>query len=144
MPAKAQAIHHTRAIAFNQDVRVLGQPEKKVAAELGLEVQRNASLVAVQRVEQNALSLDKWRRPPHVVAAVGFLDLDHVGAHVGEEHRAEGTRQQPGEVKDPDSAQWHASILTSPPAGEGAPDSPGGAPLGSHQLQRGQTSAPVR
>ena len=44
------------------------------------------------------------RRPPgaRVVAAVGALDLDHVGAEVAEAHRAQRSGEHPREVGDED------------------------------------------
>src|SRR5436189_196510 len=45
------------------------------------------------------------RRPADVVAQAGVLDLEHVGAEVGQQERAEATREQPGQVEDADAGQ---------------------------------------
>src|SRR5438309_1135148 len=39
-----------------------------------------------------------WHTARHV--ALGWLDLDHVGAEVGQQHRAEGPGERLGQVED--------------------------------------------
>ena len=50
-----------------------------------------------------------------LVAADGgcAVDADHVGAHVGEQHRGEGTRPDTGELDDPDTLEGtHGNVLS--------------------------------
>ena len=59
----------------------------------------DAALVAVPQHEGRALALDEGRRAADRIALRAF-DLDHVGAHVGELHAAERTRQMRRQVED--------------------------------------------
>ena len=56
------------------------------------------------------------RRPADVVAHAGVLDLQHVGAEVGQQQRAEPARQQPGEVEHLDVGERAHAALTPRPA----------------------------
>jgi len=78
-----------------------------------------AFLAAVDREEVAA----KSGAPVHAkhaayLAAAGRLHFDHLGAHVGEEHRGVGALLGDGEVEDADafewSGHWEASYLTAP------------------------------
>ena len=56
-----------------------------------LEVERERLLVAIEGLEELAVVRPKEIRPDaarHVAAACPMLDLDHLGAHVGEVARA--------------------------------------------------------
>src|SRR4029079_4161659 len=88
--------------------------QEHVAAGRVLEVQANRGLVAVEREEQGTLravvgSLVVRRGPAHVVAHAEVLDLDHLGAEVGQQQRAEAAGQQAREVEyaDPFERQTH-------------------------------------
>jgi hypothetical protein len=71
-----------------------------------LEVHRHAALVAVEDHERGRLALHlRLRVAPRVVAAGELLDLDHVRAHVGEEHPAGRARHDLGELDHLDSIQ---------------------------------------
>ena len=81
-----------------------------------LQVEREAALVAVDAEEVRAPAVADERPPrPRIVAGLGFLDLDHVGAHVAEQHRAERAGEDPGEVDDLETGErqggWHARIM---------------------------------
>src|SRR5690606_10456901 len=56
-------------------------------------------------------------RPADVVAHAGVLDLQHLGAEVGEEQRAEPARKQPGQVEDADVGQRQAAHAGSTATG---------------------------
>ena len=46
-----------------------------------------------------------------VVAVLRLLDLEHLGAHVAEHHRAERAGHNPREIDHPQSVQWrHAPV----------------------------------
>src|SRR5262249_25304258 len=58
-----------------------------------LEVDRDAALVAVHHQECGGLLADRWwHHAARVVAAWDFLELDDVGAHVGEHQAARRPR----------------------------------------------------
>ena len=105
--AHAEPVHHAGPERLEQHVVLAHQPQQHLAAALLLEVQPDRALAAVEREEQRRLrrvvgALVVGRRPADVVAHAGVLDLEHVGAEVGEQQRAEAARQQPGEVEDLD------------------------------------------
>ena len=87
-----------------------------LAPRVAAEVERDGLLVAVDRQEIRRLAVGQERRPhdAHRVAAVGILDLDHLGAQVREQHRAVRPREHAGEVEDADALEeLHA--LSAPP-----------------------------
>ncbi len=63
-----------------------------IARPLGmLEVERDAALVAIQHHERRRDAVDaRLAIAARIVAAGKLLDLDDVGAHVGEHHAARG------------------------------------------------------
>src|ERR1700693_3677260 len=102
VPTQTEALHHAGPVAFDEDVRGLQEEEEQLASLLRLQVQRDASLVSVDRLEQAALALHERRRPAHVVARAWLLNLDDVRPHFREEHRAEGAWQETGQVENSD------------------------------------------
>ena len=105
--ADAEAVEHPGAEGLEQHVGVAHQAQQHLAAPLVLEVDADRALVAVQGQEQRRAgarlgALVVRRRPAHVVAQAGVLDLDHVGAEVGQQQRAEPAGQQPRQVQHAD------------------------------------------
>jgi hypothetical protein len=88
----AQARGHSRPVAFEEDVGGLGQAQEHPAPAVGLEVQRQAAIVARENVARAHLGQR-------------IVDPDHVGPHVAEQHGAVGPGRQAGEVEDPDAGQ---------------------------------------
>ncbi len=90
--AGAEVLHH--------DVGAAGEllGERDVAGVL--EVEGDGALVAVdpEVVRRDAVAHGRLPRPG--VVAGGRLDLDHLGAEVGEQHRGVGAGQDPREVGD--------------------------------------------
>jgi hypothetical protein len=71
-----------------------------------LEVEGEAALAAVDGKKIGAFAVNKRRAPAAgVVALARLLDLDDVGAGIGERLRAMRTGQDPGEVDDLDPGQ---------------------------------------
>ena len=108
--AKTEALDRARAKAFDDEVGLLGEAAEDVAAGGGLEVERDASLAGVEFQEHTAAVAvrDVTGERPHParhVAAVGVLDLEDVGAVVGEQ--LGGVRPGDGlrEVEDADAFQ---------------------------------------
>jgi hypothetical protein len=74
---------------FRTHLRAGGEAAEGFAASVGLEVERRRSLVVVEGLEEMAVVLAEEMRPHGAggVAALGaVLDLDHLGAEVGEVH----------------------------------------------------------
>ncbi len=78
---------------------VVDQLPEDLEIVLVLEVEFESALVAVPQHERRRLALDERRRAPHRIA-LRALDLDDVGAHVGELHAAEGTGEMGREIED--------------------------------------------
>ena len=98
-----------RVLQSRQDaVRALDELQKKLAA-LGLaHVERDAALTAIGVLERERRLALRGRAIPVVVARPGHLDLDHVGAEVGERGRRKRTRHHAREIEDAD-AREHAA-----------------------------------
>ena len=96
---EAHAIDDTGSEVVDHHVGVFEHAAHNGETLLALEVEDDAALVAVEREERRRFAFDEGRAvAPGVVAAVGLFDLDDVCAHVGEEHGAEGTRENLAEV----------------------------------------------
>src|SRR5438477_207067 len=74
---------------------------------LVLEIERDAALVTVEREKARAvLALQaEAHRMPRRIAEPGRLDLDHIGAHVAEEHTRERAGHDLGDIEHPDSRE---------------------------------------
>src|SRR5204862_17370 len=73
------------------------RPEYRLARR-SLEVQGDALLVAVHGHEVRRLAAREGRPAPRVVALPRLFDLDDLGAHVAQNHRAEGSGKDAGEI----------------------------------------------
>ena len=70
------------------------QPLQAIDVGRAFDVQRDRSLGAVVAVETHRIAVDEGRAPqPRIVAAVGLLDLDHVGAEIGQDDAGQRSRQ---------------------------------------------------
>ena len=106
-PAQAEAVHDTGPVALDDHGRSRCERLEQVPTRLRLQVQGQRPLVPVQGVEDRPLAVDQGRVPAHVVTGSRLLDLDHVGALVREEHGAERSGKQAGEIENADSRQVH-------------------------------------
>ena len=88
------ARHQPGAERLDQHVGAAGELARERDVAGVAEVERQRALVAVEPEVVGRLAV-ALRRPPgaRVVAAVGPLDLDHVGAEVAEQHRGERARR---------------------------------------------------
>jgi len=91
-----EAPHRSRPEALEQHVGAQRQPPRQLAvARLG-QIQRDRALVAVEPQVVRRAALGPRRTPgAGVVAGARALDLDHLGAQVGERHRGEWAGQDP-------------------------------------------------
>jgi len=90
---EAELFERALAKVLDDDVCVSDEAPHDLESTRVFEVHREAALVAVQDHERHRLAVN--RRLPiaaHVVSARELLDLDHVGAHIGEQEAAGGTR----------------------------------------------------
>ena len=124
--ADPEPVEHAGAEAVEDDVVALDQAQQRLAPLLALEVEPDRALAAVEReVERRAraqllllVGAVVGRRPADVVAHAGVLDLEHLGAEVGQQQRAEAPRQQPGQVEDLDVAERQLAHDGSTPTGK--------------------------
>ena len=96
-----QTFHDARREILDQHVGGLQQAAHHAGAAGLFEIDRHAALVAVHHQERRGLVPDLRR--DHVAAVVAvrrLLDLDDVGAHVGEHERAGRPRHHVGEIDD--------------------------------------------
>ena len=94
-----QPLGHAGPEAFDQHVGARHQPQHRVAPGLRFQVQRHRAAVA--RVDIVA--------PVHrhaQLAGLGAVHAHHVGAQVGEQHRAKRPRADAGQFDDTQSVQW--------------------------------------
>ena len=106
--AEPERGHPADAVVLDQHVRPREEPTKHLATGVGLQVEPDRALVPVDREEVGGrpravgLVADPRRPPAPRRVAVGRLDLDHVRAEVGEQHRAVRAGQDRGAVGDAD------------------------------------------
>ena len=120
LPAEAKRLEPSRRVAVDEDVGPGGEPGEGVAALRAFDVEGEAALVGVQ-IEEEAASLGVRlivgeRTPASCRVAVRWLlDLDDVGAHVGEELAAVGAGDHACELDDLDAFECsapHGTTLT--------------------------------
>ena len=102
--ADAEALQHAGSEGLEQHVVVAREGQQHLPPPLALQVDPDRALVAVERQEERrARALRKLLvvrgRPAHVVAGARVLDLQHLGAEVREQERAEPSREQAREVE---------------------------------------------
>ena len=90
---------HAGPEALDDHIGVPREREKRIAATRVLEVQRRAALVAVDGAEERRHGARPIAQVSCIVAGAGVLDLDDVGAEVGEIERADRARQEAREVE---------------------------------------------
>jgi hypothetical protein len=99
--AQAQLVDAAELEVLDHHVALLRKVARDLLAFGRLQVERDRALVAVDAVEVGGLGLAHAQAPvARVVAAARVLDLDHLGAHVGQHHAAPGARQDAGQVED--------------------------------------------
>src|SRR6058998_3525744 len=105
LEAHAEPFHRAGAEVLDDDVALAREAPQNVQALAGLEVERDALLAAVDRHEVRGLARHKRRPFPRVVALAPLLDLDDLGAHVGQHHRAERSSEDACEIEHPDAVE---------------------------------------
>ena len=117
---ETEALHHAGAEVLDHDIGIGGKSAEIGLARLGLEVEHDALLRAVEADEIPRPLVLRIIRPERPVRArgvtPGVLDLDDLGAMVGEHHRGIGARQHPAEVEHPHPGQNPARVRHGLPA----------------------------
>ena len=111
----AQPLHDAETEVLRNRVGLLCKPVEDGAPLVALEVQRDAPLVAVHRLEVGVVLAARRAYAPPRIAARGVFDLDHLGAHVGEHHGRPRPVLEDSEVQDFDAVERrrHVSALPS-------------------------------
>jgi hypothetical protein len=87
------------------------QLERQRAPLLTPEVESARALAAVHRQVVGRFAAGERGAPrARLVAALGTLDLDHVGAQIGQQHRAIGARQDAREIDHADPEERLARL----------------------------------
>ena len=101
LPGQPHAVERAGREILHQHVAVLDQPIKDFLALGMLGVDGDRALAAVEHGEIEAVgAFDVAQLAARDVADAGPLDLDHVGAHIGEELCAGRARLHMGKVED--------------------------------------------
>jgi len=108
----SQPVQHARPIILDQDIRPVHQVEQRRTVGLLLQVQHHRPLVAVPRHEGRALAVHEGRHRAGGVAG-GRLDLDHLGAVVGQQHGAVRAGQMAGQVQHQQMIERASHVVRS-------------------------------
>ena len=105
----AKAGSRARPVVVDEEIGVGQQAVEVRAARIGAKVEDDRALVAIDRCEIRAAPVGRIappRRPPRArLVALRRLDLDDVGAEVGEEHRRERAGQDAARVDHADAVR---------------------------------------
>ena len=92
VPAEARSVHRAGREALDHDVGAARELQQDFGAARMLQIERERSLVEIVEPEKQAAvamrQVVEERADAARVVAGGRLDLDHVGAHVGQQPRA--------------------------------------------------------
>src|SRR6185312_8391082 len=111
----AKTLRHAGTEAFDGDVGDLGEPAAGFEAGRRFEIDREATLVAVDAQENGADTVLERRPVAGVVAGSNRLDLDHFDAEVGQVLRAQRPRQDLRKIDDADALQRRKGIHRADP-----------------------------
>jgi hypothetical protein len=105
----AHASHHARAIVVHPDGVGAQQAPQNVLAFGTAQVERDRPLVAVEVRDLQGVVSAGQTVPPILPRFAGLHDPGHLGDHVGEEHRAEGARDDRRQVDDSEAFGVHGA-----------------------------------
>jgi hypothetical protein len=112
--ADADLVDHAGPEVLDQNVGRLAELVELVDVGGEFQVQGYGALVAVLAVEiERGHAVRSVGRAPdaRVVAAVGLLDLDHVGAHVGQQQAGQRSGQRLADLDDANSFQRQGHLI---------------------------------
>ena len=91
---------------LDDDIGALGELQHDVAARLGLHVDLDRTLAAVAVDDGTVDAALRETRHAREVADPRELDLDHLGAELGQQHRADRAGDGLRDVEDLDAVEW--------------------------------------
>ena len=101
--AQAKANHDPGPESLDDAVGALQQAQEDVSSRFLLEVQGDRPFATVEGPVHGRVLAHHGGHPAHVVAAGLVLDLDHLGAEVGQDPGGEVAGKEAGEVEDADT-----------------------------------------
>jgi hypothetical protein len=104
--AEAKAVHDAGPELLDQHVGGADQRHQARCRALRLEVERDAALAAIEQGKAGARRAEPGLVATQLVAVSGPLDLDHLGAGLGQDQAGERSGQQRAEVNDLDAGEW--------------------------------------
>ena len=110
--ADAPFVERARLEILDQDVGALQQLHQHGAPAFGGEVEPDRTLVAVDADEIGRVFAVERRSPVAHLVAGGRLDLDHVGAVIGENLRAIGSAEHPREIDHAQSGHRAGGVFS--------------------------------
>ena len=93
-------LHGARLEVLDHDVGAFQQAQQHRAAFRLADVERYGALVAIDADEVAGVILVKRRAPVAHLVALRRLDLDHLGAVIGQDHRAVRSAEHARQVDD--------------------------------------------
>ena len=96
-----QPLCDAMAEVLDDDIRLAHQVDGDAPSRIGLQVDRDAFLIAVERQEVMALAVDERMVVPGGVGAFEVFDPDDVSAEVAENHGGQRSRKHPREIHHP-------------------------------------------
>ena len=124
--AEAEPLHHAGPEILQHDVGREAQGARRREICGVLQVEDDRALVAIDRSEVLGVARRLRggrrageRRPLAHPVALGRLDLDHVGAQVGEQHPAERAGGDLAELDDADAEKGKHAPMVKPETGNG-------------------------
>ena len=99
---EAKPRHHAGAKVFHHDVGFPSQFVDDGFGRIGLQIDRDAFLAAVECAEIGAAALPQWRSRADQIS-LRSLDLDDFSAKVGHQAGAMRAGQHRGEIQHPDA-----------------------------------------
>ena len=109
--AEAEALHGAAAVVLDHHVGGLEKPAHHLLAALGLQIDGDAALVAVHHHEGRRFALDiDGGEAAGIVATGDSLDLDHLGAEIGQQHARGRPGHDVGELDDGDAPERSVGV----------------------------------
>src|SRR5690606_39073501 len=100
--AQPEPLHRVVAVVLDEHIGFGHELLQHLLAPRVLQVERDTPLVAIHHHEGRRLAIDVWRQhAAGIVTTVDLLDLDDLGAHVGQHQPTDGTRHDVAEVEHP-------------------------------------------
>ena len=133
---RTEPAHDAGAVALDEDVGGAAKGAKRRPSRGRFEVEDDALLAAVQRAEEDrgvAVALSDGTAG---IALARRLDLDHLGAVIGERQGQIGAGQESGEIDDAQPLELHRRPASAHRVGRGRERRDGAVDLRHQRLER--------